>query len=128
MYSTVRLYCVLLVFIFLGHESIFIIAFLRDFCCIFQNYKYALKDSVNTDKNYFFVFIYRRHNDLPWNIRKFVHNKLMYFNFSADLNTVEPWSKSNWSQTDLPRLRRGMVGAQVSTLIIRGLSQNQPPL
>jgi len=55
-----------------------------------------------------------RHNDLPWNIRKFVHNQLMYFNFSADLTTVEPWSKSNWSQTDLPRLRKGMVGAQVS--------------
>ncbi|XP_015367405.1 PREDICTED: dipeptidase 1-like [Diuraphis noxia] len=52
------------------------------------------------------------HNDLPWNIRKFVHNQLMYFNFSADLTTVEPWSKSNWSQTDLPRLKKGMVGAQ----------------
>lgn len=38
----------------------------------------------------------------------------MYFNFSEDLTTVEPWSKSNWSQTDLPRLRKGMVGAQVS--------------
>jgi len=58
--------------------------------------------------------LFYRHNDLPWNIRKFVHNQLMYFNFSADLTTVEPWSKSNWSQTDLPRLRKGMVGAQVS--------------
>ncbi|XP_050421020.1 dipeptidase 1-like [Adelges cooleyi] len=52
------------------------------------------------------------HNDLPWNIRKFVHNQLMFFNFSSDLKTVGPWSKSNWSQTDLPRLRKGMVGAQ----------------
>ncbi|XP_050545606.1 dipeptidase 1-like isoform X2 [Daktulosphaira vitifoliae] len=52
------------------------------------------------------------HNDLPWNIRKFVHNQLMYFNFSTDLKTVEPWSRSNWSQTDIPRLKKGLVGAQ----------------
>lgn len=52
------------------------------------------------------------HNDLPWNIRKFIHNQLSSFNFSSDLRTVEPWSKSNWSQTDLPRLKKGMVGAQ----------------
>lgn len=68
--------------------------------------------------------LFYRHNDLPWNIRKFVHNQLMYFNFSADLTTVEPWSKSNWSQTDLPRLRKGMVGAQVSlnNIYIRKIS------
>ncbi|XP_073968658.1 dipeptidase 1-like isoform X2 [Rhodnius prolixus] len=52
------------------------------------------------------------HNDLPWNIRKFVHNQLGKFNFSDDLRMVEPWSKSNWSHTDLPRLRAGLVGAQ----------------
>ncbi|XP_039284752.1 dipeptidase 1 isoform X3 [Nilaparvata lugens] len=52
------------------------------------------------------------HNDLPWNIRKFVHNQLSNLNFSLDLRQVEPWSKSNWSHTDLPRLREGLVGAQ----------------
>ncbi|XP_075225894.1 dipeptidase 1-like [Lycorma delicatula] len=52
------------------------------------------------------------HNDLPWNIRKFVHNQLGQFNFSWDLRQIEPWSKSNWSHTDLPRLRAGLVGAQ----------------
>ncbi|XP_054288246.1 dipeptidase 1-like isoform X3 [Macrosteles quadrilineatus] len=52
------------------------------------------------------------HNDLPWNIRSFVHNQLALFNFSVDLTEVDPWSRSNWSHTDLPRLRAGLVGAQ----------------
>ncbi|XP_066981108.1 uncharacterized protein [Macrobrachium rosenbergii] len=52
------------------------------------------------------------HNDLPWNIRKFMHNKLHSFNFTAELKNLRPWSRSSWSHTDLPRLREGMVGAQ----------------
>ncbi|XP_015178844.1 PREDICTED: dipeptidase 1-like [Polistes dominula] len=52
------------------------------------------------------------HNDLPWNIRNFVHNQLADFDFDKDLRQVPPWSKSNWSQTDLVRLRQGMVGGQ----------------
>ncbi|KAK4297643.1 hypothetical protein Pmani_029962 [Petrolisthes manimaculis] len=52
------------------------------------------------------------HNDLPWNIRKFMHNKLHSFNFTAELKQLRPWSRSSWSHTDLPRLREGMVGAQ----------------
>ena len=55
------------------------------------------------------------HNDLPWNIRNFVHNQLAEFDFDTDLRQVVPWSKSAWSQTDLPRLRQGMVGGQVSS-------------
>ncbi|KAL1129126.1 hypothetical protein AAG570_013657 [Ranatra chinensis] len=53
-----------------------------------------------------------RHNDLAWNIRKFLHNQLGKFNFSEDLRMVEPWSKSNWSHTDLPRMKAGLIGAQ----------------
>ncbi|XP_043257763.1 LOW QUALITY PROTEIN: dipeptidase 1-like [Colletes gigas] len=52
------------------------------------------------------------HNDLPWNIRNFVHNQLAEFDFDKDLRQVAPWSKSAWSQTDLVRLRQGMVGGQ----------------
>ncbi|XP_017780973.1 PREDICTED: dipeptidase 1-like [Nicrophorus vespilloides] len=52
------------------------------------------------------------HNDLPWNIRKFLHNKLKEFNFAADLRNVSPWSTSAWSHTDLPRLKKGHVAAQ----------------
>ncbi|XKL63748.1 hypothetical protein PGB90_006112 [Kerria lacca] len=52
------------------------------------------------------------HNDLPWNLKKFVHNQLYKVNLSADLRFVEPWSKSKWSHTDLQRMKIGMVGAQ----------------
>ncbi|XP_015110060.1 dipeptidase 1 [Diachasma alloeum] len=52
------------------------------------------------------------HNDLPWNIRNFVHNQLGEFDFDKDLRQIAPWSKSAWSQTDLSRLRQGMVGGQ----------------
>ncbi|CAG7830033.1 unnamed protein product, partial [Allacma fusca] len=54
------------------------------------------------------------HNDLPWNIRKFIHSQINDFNFSVDLRnrSVYPWANSTWSQTDIPRLRRGLVGAQ----------------
>lgn len=54
------------------------------------------------------------HNDLPWNIRNFLHNQLAEFDFDRDLRQVAPWSKSAWSQTDLVRLRQGMVGGQVT--------------
>lgn len=53
------------------------------------------------------------HNDLPWNIRKFLHNRLKDFKFSEDLRTISPWSQSAWSHTDLPRLKQGHVAAQV---------------
>ncbi|XP_054283198.1 dipeptidase 1-like [Macrosteles quadrilineatus] len=52
------------------------------------------------------------HNDLPWNIRKFVHNRLNEFRFGEDLRQVPPWSLSAWSHTDLKRLRAGHVSAQ----------------
>uniref|UniRef100_A0A8D9EXR7 Dipeptidase n=1 Tax=Cacopsylla melanoneura TaxID=428564 RepID=A0A8D9EXR7_9HEMI len=64
------------------------------------------------------------HNDLPWNIRKFVHNHLVNFNLSSDLSSIEPWSKSSWSHTDLPRLRKGMVGAQFWSAYVPCSSQH----
>lgn len=54
------------------------------------------------------------HNDLPWNIRKFLHNRLKDFKFGENLKNVSPWSSSAWSHTDLPRLKQGHVSAQVS--------------
>ncbi len=65
-------------------------------------------------KHYNYVCMYvTRHNDLPWNLRKFLHGELSEFDFNSDLKNTFPWSKSVWSHTDLPRLRRGRVGAQV---------------
>ncbi|GLH06442.1 Dipeptidase [Gryllus bimaculatus] len=66
------------------------------------------------------------HNDLPWNIRKFVHNQLREFNFAADLRAVVPWSKSPWSHTDLQRMRRGMVGGQHATPSAQSLAPAPP--
>ncbi|XP_068247420.1 dipeptidase 1-like [Palaemon carinicauda] len=52
------------------------------------------------------------HNDLPWNLRMFLHNKLHSFNLSKDLTQEKPWMKSPFSHTDLPRLKRGHVSGQ----------------
>ncbi|KAG5874633.1 putative dipeptidase, partial [Gonioctena quinquepunctata] len=65
------------------------------------------------------------HNDLPWNIRKFLHNKLKNFKFTDDLRKVSPWSTSAWSHTDLMRLEQGHVAAQVSVLIILSTSSKR---
>ena len=65
------------------------------------------------------------HNDLPWNIRKFVHNELETVNFTHNLKYVEPWSKSPWSHTDIMRLADGMVGCQVSERDRQGLRCTQ---
>lgn len=63
----------------------------------------------------YFSFL-SRHNDLPWNIRKFLKNQLREFRFD-DLSDIHPWSRSAWSHTDLKRLKQGMVAAQVSLII-----------
>ncbi|XP_063376249.1 uncharacterized protein LOC134663720 [Cydia fagiglandana] len=52
------------------------------------------------------------HNDLPWNIRKFLHNRIKDFRFDEDLRTISPWATSSWSHTDLPRLKQGRVAGQ----------------
>ncbi len=73
-----------------------------------------------------------RHNDLPWNIRKFIHNKLNSVNFTMNLKTEEPWGTSAWSHTDLSRLGHGGVGGQVSlSLFLLRVPKNRkatPPM
>ena len=61
------------------------------------------------------MFHVSRHNDLPWNIRQFIHNKLDKVNLSTNIQFSTPWSTSKWSHTDLYRMRAGMVGAQLWT-------------
>ena len=70
------------------------------------------------------LFICRRHNDLPWNIRKFLKNQLREFKFD-DLRNIPPWSQSAWSHTDLRRLKEGMVAAQVrKSIFLLNLTSN----
>lgn len=63
------------------------------------------------------------HNDLPWNLRKFVHNKLLKLNLST-LDQELPWSTSHWSHTDIPRLRAGQIGAQFWSAYVPCKSQH----
>ncbi|XP_017766373.1 PREDICTED: dipeptidase 1 [Eufriesea mexicana] len=63
------------------------------------------------------------HNDLPWNIRKFLKNQLREFRFD-DLRDTHPWSRSAWSHTDLRRLKEGMVAAQFWSAYVPCSSQH----
>lgn len=63
------------------------------------------------------------HNDLPWNIRKFLKNQLREFKFD-DLRNIPPWSQSAWSHTDLRRLKEGMVAAQFWSAYVPCSSQH----
>ncbi|KAK0097363.1 hypothetical protein PV326_002285 [Microctonus aethiopoides] len=65
----------------------------------------------------------RSHNDLPWNIRKFLKNQLRDFRFD-DLSDSHPWSHSAWSHTDLRRLKEGMVAAQFWSAYVPCSSQH----
>ena len=46
---------------------------------------------LRTDESH---LLYCRHNDLAWNLRKFVHNKLEKVNLSTNIKYLEPWSVS----------------------------------
>ncbi|XP_011139995.1 dipeptidase 1 [Harpegnathos saltator] len=63
------------------------------------------------------------HNDLPWNIRKFLKNQLREFRFD-DLRDTPPWALSPWSHTDLRRLKEGMVAAQFWSAYVPCSSQH----
>ncbi|KAG7172582.1 dipeptidase 1-like [Homarus americanus] len=58
------------------------------------------------------------HNDLAWNVRMFLHNKLHSFNLSTDLTREKPWMNSPFSHTDLPRLKKGQVAAQLWSVYV----------
>lgn len=68
------------------------------------------------------IFVYR-HNDLPWQMRQFTKNQVHTVNLRE--NTTQQWLhlkredmaetkyRKIYPQTDIPRLKKGMVGAQV---------------
>ena len=55
-----------------------------------------------------------RHNDLPWRYRYYADNKVYTVDLRSDLSTIwnDPSGKHP-SHTDIPRLRKGKLGAQV---------------
>lgn len=65
-----------------------------------------------------YILIFRfcsRHNDLPYNLYNRLQNKLTDFHFDEDLTNDPIFGQEVCSScfTDLPRLRKGKVGAQV---------------
>lgn len=43
--------------------------------------------------------------------------------FDEDLRNVMPWAKSHWSHTDLTRLKKGRISAQVKNVTINNYVQ-----
>ncbi|XP_062716495.1 dipeptidase 1-like [Aedes albopictus] len=59
------------------------------------------------------------HNDLPFNIYKVERNLLANFNLDSNLKEHAVWGQTASSHTDLPRLRKGKLGAQFWVAYIR---------
>ncbi|XP_065077833.1 dipeptidase 1-like [Ochlerotatus camptorhynchus] len=59
------------------------------------------------------------HNDLPFNIYKVERNLLANFNLDSNLKEHPVWGQTDSSHTDLPRLRKGKLGAQFWVAYIR---------
>ena len=53
------------------------------------------------------MYVYCRHNDLPWQLRNTVDNELSKIDLRSDLT-----KQIRNSHTDILRLREGMLGAQ----------------
>ena len=54
------------------------------------------------------------HNDFPFLLRKLLRNDLRKVNFNSDLSQTAPFKGDKMDHTDLPRLRKGKVGGQVT--------------
>ncbi|XP_034111198.1 uncharacterized protein LOC117572464 [Drosophila albomicans] len=53
------------------------------------------------------------HNNFAWNVRKYAHSSLELVHLSHDLDHKSMWSRPAWAQTDMERLKQGLVGVQV---------------
>ncbi len=62
------------------------------------------------------IILCSSHNDLPWQYRKRTRNHVYSVDLDKDLREQDSWVQavgSTDTHTDIPRLREGMVGAQV---------------
>ncbi|KAL7734546.1 hypothetical protein ACLKA6_010860 [Drosophila palustris] len=53
------------------------------------------------------------HNNFAWNVRKYAHSSLELVHLSHDIDHKSIWSRPAWAQTDMERLKQGLVGVQV---------------
>ena len=63
--------------------------------------------------NYYQTIIFS-HNDFPMGLRDLLQNDLRNFDFNSDLTQQEPWASYVYNHVDLPRMREGGMGGQVS--------------
>ncbi|XP_067647831.1 uncharacterized protein [Eurosta solidaginis] len=53
------------------------------------------------------------HNNFAWNVRKYAQNSLEFVHTRQDPNAATLWTRPAWAQTDMERLKQGLVGAQM---------------
>ncbi|XP_064117062.1 dipeptidase 1-like [Macrobrachium nipponense] len=63
------------------------------------------------------------HNDVAMDIRSVVQNRLEEFPFDQNLTEIEPWASRMACNTDLPRLRAGLLGGQFWSAFVPCSSQ-----
>nr|XP_044251986.1 LOW QUALITY PROTEIN: uncharacterized protein LOC108060797 [Drosophila takahashii] len=52
------------------------------------------------------------HNNYAWNVRKYAHSSLE-LHLSHDVDHKSLWARPSWAQTDMERLKQGLVSVQV---------------
>ena len=61
------------------------------------------------------------HNDLPYQLREHLSNQIQTgeYDFKTDLaENPQPWQKGGWIATDLPRAKKGHLGAQLWSVYV----------
>ncbi|XP_017479326.1 PREDICTED: uncharacterized protein LOC108368885 isoform X3 [Rhagoletis zephyria] len=53
------------------------------------------------------------HNNFAWNVRKYAHNSLELVHMRRDPSAEALWTRPSWAQTDIERLKQGLVGVQM---------------
>ncbi|KAI8036797.1 hypothetical protein M5D96_006574, partial [Drosophila gunungcola] len=56
------------------------------------------------------------HNNYAWNVRKYAHSSLE-LHLSHDVDHKSLWARPAWAQTDMERLKQGLVSVQVSAYV-----------
>ena len=62
-----------------------------------------------------FILFLERHNDFVMGLRDLLHNDLRGFNFDSNLTSDPLWADYWANHVDLPRIREGRLGGQVSS-------------
>ena len=64
--------------------------------------------------------VFDGHNDVPWALRERYRNVIAGFDFSDSTDAPAPQGEAGGMHTDIPRLRKGRVGAQFWSVYVPG--------